>query len=154
MKSEKRTTVLSLVQSSTPAARDAARAAFFNLKTNSSGETDRYRCGILFRQWAELDFTAALECADGQPAGGWREEMFGWLALVIAPLSPAEAAAIADYDMQPGAVRSETAISILHQWAQVDATRAAAWADSFPQGPLRERAFNEVAGRLRPATPN
>jgi hypothetical protein len=130
------------------------RAVFLHLKAHGSGEADRYRHGIFFRQWADRDFKAAFDYAELQPADAGREELFGSLALVVARLSPAEAATIADRDMVPGPVRNETSMSILHQWARVDLARAAAWADSFPQGPLRDRALDEIDGRLRSATPN
>ncbi|MDF3056382.1 MAG: hypothetical protein K0R17_597 [Rariglobus sp.] len=154
MKVESRRTVPSIVRPAVLNEREAVRVAFLHLKTHGFSDADRYRCGILFRRWAELDFTAAFECADRQASGIWREEMLGWLALVVARLSPAEAAVIVDRDMQPGVVRAETAISILHQWARTDLAQAAAWADSFPQGPLRDRALDEVAGFLSTVPPS
>jgi hypothetical protein len=134
-------------------AETAPCTAFPELKSQAVSEADRYRRGILFRQWAERDFAAALDRADRQPAGPWREEMFGWLAMVLARLNPAEAAMMADRDMKPGPVRNETVISILHLWARTDLVRATAWADSFPQGPFRERALDEVAGFMSDVPP-
>lgn len=128
-------------------------AAFLDLKTGVVSEADRYQCGILFRQWAGRDFAAALDCADRQPAGRWREEMFGWLALVVARVDPAEAATMTERDMKPGPVRNETIIAILHQWARIDLARAAAWADSFARGPFRDRALDEVAGFMSDVPP-
>lgn len=136
-----------------PGESESAAAEFLDLKSRCTGEADRYRCGLFFRQWADRDFAAALACADRQPAGPWREDMFGWLALVVARLSPAEAATMADRDMKPGSVRNETAIAILHQWARTDLARAAAWADSFPRGPFRDRALDEVAGFMSDVPP-
>jgi hypothetical protein len=130
-----------------------SRAAFLDLKSQVTSEADRYHCGIFFRQWAARDFAAALDCADRQPAGRWREEMFGWLALVVARIDPAEAAMMAERDMQPGPVRNETVIAILHQWAHIDLARAAAWADSFARGPFRDRALDEVAGFMSDVPP-
>ena len=151
--SEDRTAVYPTVPLTGSHKSESARAAFLHHQTHGTTEADRYRCGIFFRQWAERDFAAALECADSQPAGPWREEMFGWLALVVARLNPAEAATMADRDMKPGPVRNETAIAILHHWARTDLVRAAAWADSFPQGPFRDRALDEVAGFMSDVPP-
>jgi len=151
---------------SDPDEREAARAnifatwaetdphsAFLHLKAHGFGEADHYRCGLLFRQWADRDFAAAFDCAERQSSVKWREEMLGWLALVVAQSNPAEAAAIADRDMKPGPVRTETSISILHQWARTNLARAAAWADSFPQGAFRDRALDEVAGFMGDVPP-
>lgn len=142
-----------LPSSRTAPAETESRVAFLDLKSQVVSEADRYRCGLFFRQWADRDFAAALACADRQPAGRWREEMFGWLALMVARLSPAEAATMADRDMKPGPVRNETVIAILHQWAHTDLARAAAWADSFPRGPFRDRALDEVAGFMSDVPP-
>ncbi|CAM3048498.1 hypothetical protein [Rariglobus hedericola] len=144
---------LPLASSRIAQAETAPRIAFLDLKSQVVSEADRYRCGILFRQWADRDFAAALECADRQPAGPWREEMFGWLALVVARLNPAEAATMADRDMKPGLVRNETVISILHLWARTDLARATTWADSFPPGAFRDRALDEVAGFMSDVPP-
>ncbi len=142
------------IPSSRPApAETEPRTAFLDFKSQVVSEADRYRSGILFRQWADRDFAAALERADSEPAGPSREEMFGWLAMVVARLNPAEAATMADRDMKPGPVRNETVISILHLWARTDLVRATSWADSFPQGPFRDRALDEVAGFMSDVPP-
>lgn len=145
--------LFSLPSSRSAPAEPEPRIAFLDLKSQAVSAADRYRCGILFRHWADRDFAAALECADRQPAGPWREEMFGWLAMVVARMSPAEAATMADRDMNPGPVRNETVMAILHQWARIDLARAAAWADSFPLGPFRDRALDEVAGFMSDVPP-
>jgi hypothetical protein len=144
---------LPIPSSRTAPAETEPRIVFLDLKAQVVSEADRYHCGIFFRQWAGRDFVAALDCAERQPAGRWREEMFGWLALVIARVDPAEAATMTERDMKPGPVRNETVIAILHQWAHIDLARAAAWADSFARGPFRDRALDEVAGFMSDVPP-
>ncbi|MET0262517.1 MAG: hypothetical protein ABW223_06445 [Rariglobus sp.] len=122
------------------------RAAFLYLTRHGSGQADTYLSHVYFRQWAARDFTAAFDHAERQPTGAPREELFGALALLVVRANPAEAAAMTEQDMRPGPVRTETAISILHQWALADLERAASWATTFPEGPERERALREIDG--------
>lgn len=130
-----------------------ARAVFLHFAAHEAGEPGRYRRGVYFRLWARRDFKAALDYADRETVENRREEMLGWVALVVAEADPAEAATIADRDMRPGPERVETSMAILHQWARVDLSRAAVWADSFPHGPVRDRALDEVAGFMRDVPP-
>lgn len=122
------------------------RAAFLHVWAPVLSEADAYVCANLFHQWANLDFMAAIEFAERQPAGKSREDLLGRLALVVARFNPAEAAMIAEHDMTPGPIRTETAISVLHQWASQDTAGATAWAAAFPPGAFRERALNEISG--------
>ena len=61
-----------------------------------------------------------------------------------AKTSPADAVRLISEQMSPGQFPNAAAISVLYQWAQLDAATALAWAESFPAGDLRERAIQEV----------
>jgi hypothetical protein len=56
-----------------------------------------------------------------------------------------EAAQLIIADLPPGPKQTEAAISVLHKWALQDVDGAAAWAEQFPAGPLRDRALNELS---------
>jgi hypothetical protein len=122
------------------------RAAFLQLKKQSPGRADDHLALSAFREWAAADFSAAFDEAERHPPGRLREELFGALALVVARSQPAAAAEMTERDMTPGAVRTETAISVLHQWALADLEQAAGWAATFSRGPERERAIRELEG--------
>lgn len=97
-------------------------------------------------QWAEKDFPAALAWASGQPAGEARDRIIARLAWVQSRTAPVTAAQLVANQIPAGARQTEAAISVLHQWANQDLPSALAWADQFPAGSLRERAFTELEG--------
>jgi len=49
----------------------------------------------------------------------------------------------------PGLTQTEAAIMVVHQWALRDPAGAASWVESFPEGPIRDRAVNELKGLAR-----
>lgn len=120
------------------------RGAFFQASTQATDRSDAYSRELLFGKWAEADFAAALDFADRQPPGDLREALMASLALVVAGLSPAEAALIVMEDMAPGPRRTEALISVVHQWARRDPGAAMSWAGALAPGPLRERALEEI----------
>ncbi len=95
-------------------------------------------------QWAQQDGAAAFAWTRSRPAGEERDRLFGRIAFVQSKTSPEEAARLIVEQMSPGAAQEEAAISVMHQWAQRDATAAMAWAQRFPEGKLRNRAIQEV----------
>jgi hypothetical protein len=100
----------------------------------------------MMQQWAAKDPAAALGWADQLPAGNERDEVMSSLAFVEAQVSPKDAADLVVYEIPPGSEQEEAAISILHQWALQDFAGASAWADQFQEGPLRDRAEQELDG--------
>jgi len=100
----------------------------------------------LAQQWADTDLPAAYSWALGQPAGEQRDELVGRVAFVWSRSEPAEAARLVAEQIPPGPVQTEAAMSVLHQWGQLDFAAANVWAEQFPENSIRERARNELAG--------
>jgi hypothetical protein len=99
----------------------------------------------LAQKWAEQDMTAAQAWIAGQPADVRRDQLIGRVAYVLAQTAPQEAAQWVVETMTPGDPQIEAAVSVLHQWGKQDLAAATAWAEQFPEGPLRERALKELA---------
>lgn len=116
-----------------------ALAENFSLTNNATLEN-------LAAQWAGQDFRAARKWALGKPAGRERNELIARVAYVWSNLQPAAAAEFVVQEIPPGAVQTEAAISILHQWALRNFAAAATWVDDFPDGEIRDRAVQELAG--------
>lgn len=100
----------------------------------------------LEQQWAQNDLPAAREWAVAKPAGDEKDELLEQVAYVWASADPENAARFVVDKMSPGNVQTEAAISVLHQWALRDFKGAEAWVELFPEGEIRQRAINELAG--------
>jgi hypothetical protein len=100
----------------------------------------------LAEQWAAKDFFSAGAWASTLSTGDERDQIYMRLALVLSKAVPREAAQLVLDEIKPGVTQSEAAISVLHQWTLRDYEGAAAWVAQFPDGELRERALQELAG--------
>jgi hypothetical protein len=100
----------------------------------------------LTAQWAARDFDAAHGWAQQQEAGELRDALLARIAFAGSQSNPLAAAQIVVTEMAPGPRQNEAAISVLHQWAQIDLEAAAAWAANFPAGDFRKRAMAEIEG--------
>lgn len=100
--------------------------------------------GNLAQQWALQDMQAATGWALARTPGEQRDRFLQRIAFVESQTNPEEAARLIVEKMSPGPTQNEAAISVLYQWAQVNAGAALAWAESFPAGDLRDRAIAEV----------
>jgi len=100
----------------------------------------------LAQRWAEKDFPSALDWALSRPDGTQRNELIARLAYVESQTSPVEAATLAVDKIPPGNAQTEAVMSVLHQWALSDFSAAKEWVGRFPEGDLRTRAVNELAG--------
>lgn len=98
----------------------------------------------LVQQWAEKNLPAALAWTFAHSAGPQRDELLARLVLVEARRDPPAAAQLVVNEMRPGETQNEAAVSVLHQWAQRNLPDALAWAERFPESPLRDRAIAEV----------
>jgi hypothetical protein len=96
--------------------------------------------------WAGKDTLAASAWALARPEGEQRDNLLARVAYVMAEQNPIEAAKLVVNSIAPGEVQTEATISIVHRWAAQDWNSARAWVDIFPEGPLRERAWTELAG--------
>ena len=100
----------------------------------------------LTEQWAREDLNAAYTWVMSKPESAERDGLAARVGYVWSSAQPAAAAGFVLQEIPPGPVQTEAAISILHQWALQDMAGAAAWANQFPEGALRERALNEIEG--------
>ena len=100
----------------------------------------------LVTQWAIHDFDGAHAWIKTQEIGAWRNDMVARLAYMRAQTDPLAAARLAVADISLGRARDEAMISVLHQWALRDPEAAKAWADSFPNDILKNRALAEIQG--------
>lgn len=98
------------------------------------------------QQWAEQDLSSAATWIEQLPAGEERNQMIKRLAYVKSKTDPADAARMVVSEIPAGWIQIEAAISVVHQWGQRDMAGARAWVDAFPDGPIRDRAENELAG--------
>lgn len=103
----------------------------------------------LAQQWASTDLPAARAWAETQPPSEFRSELVMRIGFVLAQTDPEAAAHYVVRETEPGPSQTEAAIAVLHQWLKKDPDAAAAWANAFPPGPLRERALLEVEGMRR-----
>ncbi|HEY8961649.1 MAG TPA: hypothetical protein VIM57_05525 [Luteolibacter sp.] len=103
----------------------------------------------LAHQWASTDLAAARAWTETQPPSEFRSELAARIGFVLAQTDPEAAAHYVIKQTEPGPSQTEAAISVLHQWLKKDPEAAAAWANAFPPGPLRERALQEVEGMRR-----
>ena len=100
----------------------------------------------LAQLWAGKDLTSALAWATRQPAGDQRDQIFAHIAYVQSQTAPSDAMNLIAGQMTSSPAQIESAISVLHQWGLQDFAAASAWAEQFPNGPLRDRALQELAG--------
>jgi hypothetical protein len=98
----------------------------------------------LVHQWAEQNEPAARAYAMIKPPGEERDRLLSRVAFARSKENPIEAANLVTEWISPGEVQNEAAISVLHQWALRDPNAALAWAQSFPEETLRDRALKEV----------
>ncbi len=102
--------------------------------------------GILVQKLADTDLNSALAYVSQQPAGALKDELLSRVVMVEAASDPLAAGQTVSQCMVPGPAQTEAAISIVHQWAMKDPDAAAGWAADFPEGPLKDRALNEING--------
>jgi hypothetical protein len=120
-------------------AQAVALAEMFNL-------TNHATLANLAQQWAEQDLNKALAWAEAKPSGEVREQLFKRIALVWSQSDPANAASLVVERIPAGPEQNEAAMSVLHQWSLRDLQGAMAWVRLFPEGDLRDRALEELAG--------
>jgi hypothetical protein len=100
----------------------------------------------LVAQWAEVDASAALDWITQRPAGDAQERLISRVAFALAGSDPHEAARLIGEQMGPGPLQTEAAASLVQRWWAVDPAAAADWVEGLAEGPLRDRALQELAG--------
>jgi hypothetical protein len=108
--------------------------------------TNHATLASLTPRWAQQDLRAAHAWVLAKPAGGERNELAARVGFVWSATEPTAAADFVIREIPPGSAQTEAAISVLHQWALRDFAGAKAWVELFPDGEIRQRAMNELAG--------
>ena len=110
----------------------------------------------LAARWAILDQTAAREWVDLLAEGGVRDRLLKQVSVVVARQDPHGAAKWVLESIPPGMTQDEAILAVLREWLLSDIDAAGRWAATFPPGPLRGQAENEVRRailRRKPLTP-
>ena len=79
-----------------------------------------------------------------EPGGESRDKLAIRLTYVLSQTDPTAAAKLALEQMLPGSSQDEAVMIVVTQWANKDLPAANAWVQDFPEGPLQERAANEL----------
>lgn len=100
----------------------------------------------IVQTWAEKDVSAACSWTQGLPVSALQDECYKRITFVWAQGRPEEAAQFVIRKMPPGDAQTESAMTVIHQWALHDMAAASAWVRLFPEGDLRTRALHELQG--------
>jgi len=100
----------------------------------------------IVQQWAASDFKSALKFVADQPAGDDRDKMIHRVVYVLASTDPSDAAGLVLEQIPAGSAQDEAVMTVLNEWAYKDFKSAIQWVETFPDGPLRERAVKELEG--------
>lgn len=95
-------------------------------------------------QWAASQPDAAAEWAIRIPDTDLRETVLANIAASWGESDPQTAATLARIGISPGKTQDNAVIGIMERWVQKDPERAAAWVASFPEGPLRREASQQL----------
>jgi hypothetical protein len=108
-------------------------------------------------KWATDDPATATVWVKDHASQELRQKMLAAIAVSWSDQDPAQAAYLAIDEIPSGKLQTDTVLAILQRWALGDAQTAAAWADQFPLGSLRDAAtetLTRVQQRLNPALAN
>jgi hypothetical protein len=97
----------------------------------------------LLQRWRELSQTENVASAVAD------QESPTTSILILSDTNPITAATLALQTLPPDRDQQNLLIGILQRWALHDLNGASAWANQFPDGELRDRAFTQLA-RLTP----
>jgi hypothetical protein len=90
-------------------------------------------------QWAIVDFTAAVQWADGNVSDpDLRQRLFATVAVAAAGQAGSAAATLAATALDPGAEQDRVAVAVVQRWVQNEPELAASWVAQFPDTPARE----------------
>jgi hypothetical protein len=123
---------------------DPRRSVVLALAHGADDDDDDGLLVCLTMQWCERETAAAVEWAQAQPPGEWRDRLLGRVSYVLSKSAPAAAAALVS-ELEPGSVQDEAAMAVLHQWALQDSAAALQWVEGFAEATLRDRALAEIS---------
>jgi hypothetical protein len=95
-------------------------------------------------QWASLESKPAAEWVRKFPPGILRDWACSAVAIAMAEHEPWQAADFAATEIADGVQLRTTAVAVAQRWAQRQPAAAAAWAEKFPEGPLRDDIIREI----------
>lgn len=98
----------------------------------------------LIQEWATSDFFSALNWVNNQPASNQRNDWTERIAFALSQTEPADAETLVLTEIPPGAAQNKAVLKVLDQWADKDVDGAIAWANGFPEGPLRNEALEKL----------
>jgi hypothetical protein len=130
-----------------------AVTAAWNLELGKFSDEPSDKVGLetFASQWAAADVPAALAWASELPADdeGRRDRILKGFVSILSQTLPEDAANLVTEDMNPDEVAQfDAAMMVVGQWAVRDYNAAKAWVDRFPEGPVRDRAREELAKAL------
>ena len=96
-------------------------------------------------QWASISPTEAALWANEIADEALRERLLSHVATVWSERDPLAAASWALADIAPGRAQDDAVIGIVQRWVQIDPTAATDWVATFPEGALRETAYECIA---------
>ncbi len=102
----------------------------------------------LAKKWADADLVKAFAWASALPPDdeGRRDRVVKGIASTVAAVDPAVAARMVAQQINPDSgVQIDAVMDVLRHWAARDYKGATAWAAGFPEGPIRDRGFEELA---------
>lgn len=126
------------------AAEDPRRALELALAHGADEEGGGGLLECLAMQWCGKEPATAIEWAQGQPQGEWRERLLAGISSVLSRTDPITAAQVVS-GLEPGDLQDEAVIAVVHQWALKDPAAALEWAEAFSEPALRDRALMEIA---------
>lgn len=100
----------------------------------------------LTERWAGENLDAARDWVLSQPPGEIRDTLVHRIATVQAGDDPIGAARLAAAEIPPGPQLDEAVLTVVNQWSLQNPAAAAEWVNVFAEGPLKERAQQELRG--------
>lgn len=101
----------------------------------------------IIKGWADSDAEGVVSWLNTHPVDA-EANAVRWAAVtsVLAKSNPAWAAKVVLQYMPPGSDQDEAITTVFHKWAKSDGEGAMRWLAQFPEGALRQRLIDEMAG--------
>jgi hypothetical protein len=101
----------------------------------------------IIKGWADSDPEAAVSWLNVHPVDA-EANAVRWTAVtsVLAKTNPARAANVVLQNIPPGPDQDEAITTVFYKWAKLDGEGAMRWLAQFPEGSLRQRMIDEMAG--------
>jgi hypothetical protein len=100
----------------------------------------------LVQKWADADLLSAAAWVELNASGDERDRELQRVGFTLSQGDPAEAAEFVMSQISVGSVQDEAVMTVVNQWGNKNLAAAASWVQTLPEGPLQERAVNELEG--------